>query len=123
VTVLVEVVVDDRVVVRTMDVVRYLVEETIVASAAMELLLSMKTAALTALVATAASVVLEEASTAAAVVAEEEVPEEDPKLLLAVADTPELTSTFSIVMTSPSMLVILTFTVVVPKPLAFSKKL
>lgn len=126
--VLVEVVVDERVVVRTMDVVRYLVEdmtESVLAGVAELLDASAKTAAaLTGLVATGASVVLEEDAAAGAAAAVVPVlDDEEPKLLLAVAETPELTSTLSIVTTSPSMLVILTSTVVVPNPLDCSKKL
>lgn len=48
---------------------------------------------------------------------------EDGKLLAAVTEAPELIPTLFTVTTSPSELVTRTFTVVVPNPLAFSKKL
>ena len=49
--------------------------------------------------------------------------DEEPKLLDAVVEAPLLTVTLLTITTSPSTLVILTSTVVVPKPLEFSKKL
>jgi len=48
---------------------------------------------------------------------------DEPKLLEAVVDAPLLTVTLFTITTSPSVLVILTSTVVVPKPEAFWKKL
>jgi len=48
---------------------------------------------------------------------------EDAKLLFAVTDDPELIPTSFTITTSPSELVTLTSTVVVPNPLEFSKKL
>ncbi len=73
------------------------------------------------LVATAASVLDEDAATttAAALVDKDEL----GKLPLAVLEAPAAISTLSIIKTSPSMLVILTSTVVVPVPLLMSKKL
>lgn len=65
---------------------------------------------------------VDEATTAAALTLET-TPEEDPKLLAAFVDSPATTFTPLMVTTSPSVLVTLTSTVVVPKPLDFSKKL
>jgi hypothetical protein len=48
---------------------------------------------------------------------------DDPKLLDAVMEVPLLIPTLFMMTTSPSTLVILTSTVVVPKPIEFSKKL
>ena len=64
---------------------------------------------------------VEEETTAAA--EEVTVPDEEPKLLEAVVEAPLLILTSLTMTMSPSTLVILTSTVVVPVPLEISKKL